>query len=29
MTMMDAIYGWKDEEKRVGSKFAACMWIYG
>ena len=28
MTIMDAIYGWEDEEKRVGSKFAACMWIY-
>ena len=25
---MDAIYGWEDEEKRVGSKFAACMWTY-
>ena len=28
MTIMDAIYGWEDQEKRVGSKFAACMWIY-
>ena len=28
MAIMDAIYGWEDEEKRVGSKFAACMWIY-
>ena len=28
MSIMDAIYGWEDEEKRVGSKFAACMWIY-
>ena len=28
MTTMDEIYGWEDEEKRVGSKFAACMWIY-
>ena len=28
MAIMDAIDGWEDEEKRVGSKFAACMWIY-
>ena len=28
MTIMDAIHGWEDEEKRVGSQFAACMWIY-
>ena len=28
MTTMDETYGWEDEEKRVGSKFAACMWIY-
>ena len=28
MTIMDEIYGWEDDEKRVGSKFAACMWIY-
>ena len=28
MTLMDKINGWEDEEKRVGSKFAACMWIY-
>ena len=20
--------GWEDEEKRLGSKFAACTWIY-
>ena len=26
MTIMDEIYGWENEEKRVG--FAACMWIY-
>ena len=25
---MDAIHGWEDEEKRVGSTFAACMWIH-
>ena len=24
MTIKDAIHGWEDEEKRVGSKFAAC-----
>ena len=28
MTIMDEIHGWEDEEKRVGSKFAASMWIY-
>ena len=28
MTFMDKIRGWEDEESRVGSKFAACMWIY-
>ena len=28
VAIMDAIYGWEDEEKRVGSKFAACMWTY-
>ena len=28
MTVMDKIYGWIDEEKWVGSKFTACMWIY-
>ena len=28
MTIMDKIHGWEDEEKRVGSKFATCMWIY-
>ena len=27
-TVMDKIQGWTDEEKWVGSKFAACMWIY-
>ena len=26
-TVMDKIHGWKDEEKWVGSTFAACMWI--
>ena len=25
---MDVVYGWEEEEKRVGSNFAACMWIY-
>ena len=24
---VDKICGWEDEEKWVGSKFAACMWI--
>ena len=28
MTVMDKIYGWIDEETWVGSKFAACVWIY-
>ena len=28
MTLMDKIRGWEDEESWVGSKFAACMWIY-
>ena len=28
MTVMDKIHGWEDEEKWMGSKFAACMWIY-
>ena len=28
MAVMDKICGWTDEEKCVGSKFAACMWIY-
>ena len=28
MTIMDEVYEWEDEEKRVGSKLAACMWIY-
>ena len=27
MTVMDKISGWEDEERWVGSKFAACMWI--
>ena len=30
-TVMDKINGWEeweDEERWVGSKFAACMWIY-
>ena len=27
MTIMDEIQVWEDEEKRVGFKFAACMWI--
>ena len=27
MTVMDKVEGWT-EEKWVGSKFAACMWIY-
>ena len=25
---MDEIYGWEDEEKKVGSKFIACTWVY-
>ena len=28
MILMDEIQGWEDEESWVGSKFAACMWIY-
>ena len=28
MTLIDKIRGWADEESWVGSKFAACMWIY-
>ena len=28
MTVTDKICGWKDEERWVGSKFAACMWIF-
>ena len=28
MTALDKILGWIDEERWVGSKFAACMWIY-
>ena len=28
MTLMDKFRGWEHEEQRVGSKFAACMWIY-
>ena len=28
VTVMDRICRWIDEEKRVGPKFAACMWIY-
>ena len=28
MTVMDKICGWEDEDKWVGSEFAACMWIY-
>ena len=27
MTVMDMVKGW-NEEKWVGSKFAACMWMY-
>ena len=27
MTVMDNVHGWEGEEKWVGSKFAACMWI--
>ena len=25
---MDSIHGWEDEGERLGSKVAACMWIY-
>ena len=28
MMIMDEIYGWEVQENRVGSNFAACMWIY-
>ena len=28
VTLMVKIRGWWDEEKWVGSKFGACMWIY-
>ena len=28
MALMGKIRGWEDEESWVGSKFAACMWIY-
>ena len=28
MTVMDKIDGWEDEENWVGSKIAACTWIY-
>ena len=28
MTVMDKVDGWEDEEKWVGSNFAACMWIH-
>ena len=28
MRIRDEIRGWEDEEKGVGSKFAACMWVY-
>ena len=28
MTLTDKIQGWEDEESWVGSKLAACMWIY-
>ena len=28
ITLMVKIRGWEDEESWVGSKFAACMWIY-
>ena len=28
MTLMDKFRGWEDEESWVGSKFAACMWMY-
>ena len=28
MTLMDKIRGWEDEKKRIGSKFAECMWTY-
>ena len=28
MAVVDKIEGWEEEEKWVGSRFAACMWIY-
>ena len=28
MTVMEKICGWGEEQKWVGSLFAACMWIY-
>ena len=28
LTLMVKIRGWEDEESWVGSKFAACMWIF-
>ena len=28
MTVMDKIEGWEEEDKWVGSRFAACLWIY-
>ena len=28
MTLMDMMRGWEDEERWVGSTFAACMLIY-
>ena len=28
MAVMDKIEGWEEEEAWVGSRFAACMWIY-
>ena len=28
MTVMEKICGWGEEEKWVGSLFAACMWVY-
>ena len=28
MTVMDRICGREDEEQWLGSKFAACVWIY-
>ena len=28
MRLMEKINGWEDEARWLGSKFAACMWIY-
>ena len=28
IAVVDKIEGWEEEEKWVGSRFAACMWIY-